>query len=55
MATNASFTSPLAHAMPSAGSFAPQLVSIVDAVTNVSFITWAVTIIALAVAYDQSK
>ncbi|KAI3317457.1 cytochrome P450 [Xylariaceae sp. AK1471] len=53
MASNASFTSPLANAIPSAGSFAPQIETIVDAVTNASIVTWVVTIIALAVAYDQ--
>lgn len=55
MASNASFTSPLANAIPSAGSFAPQLETLVDAVTNAGIFTWIVTIIALAVAYDQSK
>lgn len=55
MATNASFTSPLANAVPSAGAFAPQIESVVDAVMNASLLTWVVSLIALAVAYDQSK
>ena len=55
MATNASFTSPLAHAIPSAGAFAPQIESVVDAVMNASLLTWIFTILALAVAYDQSE
>ncbi|KAJ3564967.1 hypothetical protein NPX13_g7667 [Xylaria arbuscula] len=53
MATNASFTSPLAHAVPSAGAFAPQIESVVDAVMNAGLLTWVFTILALAVAYDQ--
>ncbi|KAI1422298.1 cytochrome P450 [Xylaria sp. FL1777] len=53
MASNASFTSPLANAVPSAGSFAPQIESVVDAVMNASLLTWAISIVALAVAYDQ--
>ncbi|KAI8628261.1 cytochrome P450 [Xylariaceae sp. FL1651] len=53
MASNASFASPLAEAVPSAGSFAPQIELVVDAVLNASIVTWVVTIIAFAVAYDQ--
>ncbi|KAI8945828.1 cytochrome P450 [Xylaria longipes] len=53
MASNASFTSPLANAIPSAGAFAPQIESVVDAVMNASLLTWAVSLVALAVAYDQ--
>lgn len=54
MATNANFTSPLANAVPSAGAFAPQIESVVDAVLNAGIITWVVSLVALAVAYDQS-
>ncbi|KAI1330841.1 cytochrome P450 [Xylariaceae sp. FL0255] len=53
MATNASFTSPLAGTIPSAGPLALQLETVVDSVMNASIMTWLVTIVALAVAYDQ--
>lgn len=55
MASNASFTSPLANAIPSAGAFAPQIESVFDAVMNASLLTWTISLVALAVAYDQSE
>lgn len=54
MATNGTFTSPLAGFMPSTGPLGLQLENVVDSVLNVSLATWLVTILALAVAYDQS-
>ncbi|KAI0165671.1 cytochrome P450 [Xylariaceae sp. FL1272] len=53
MATNATFASPLAEFVPSAGSFAPQIESIVDTMLNAGIITWVITLLAMAAAYDQ--
>ncbi|KAI1083627.1 cytochrome P450 61 [Whalleya microplaca] len=54
MASNAtSFTSPLADAKVLAGNLPPQVDYMVDAITNAGIVTWLITILALAVAYDQ--
>jgi C-22 sterol desaturase len=53
MATNASsFTSPLAERF-AAVSLPPQIEYVVDIVANAGIVTWLVTLLALAVTYDQ--
>jgi hypothetical protein len=55
MAYNAtSFTSPLAERF-AAISLPPQVDYVVEAVAAASFWTWAFTILAIAVAYDQCE
>lgn len=53
MAANAtSFTSPLADF--SVGGLPPQVDYMVNTIANASVMTWVFTLIAVAVAYDQS-
>lgn len=53
MATNASsFTSPLAERF-AAVNLPPQVEYVVDIIANAGVVTWLVTLLALAVTYDQ--
>lgn len=56
MASNASsFTSPLAEKFAAVNvNLPPQFDYVVDTITNAGILTWIVTLLALAVAYDQS-
>lgn len=55
MAANAtSFTSPLADFKLAAGTLPPQVDYVLDTIANASVMTWVFTLLALAVAYDQS-
>ena len=56
MSSNATtFTSPLAHAGVSMGNLPPQVDRVLDVIANTSIATWFFTLLALAVAYDQSE
>jgi sterol 22-desaturase len=53
MASNAtSFTSPLADVFP-AFNLPPQVDYVIEQVASVSLVTWLVTLLAMAVVYDQ--
>lgn len=54
MAVNAtSFTSPLADKFASV-SLPPQIDYVIEKVAGAGIVTWLVTLLAIAVAYDQS-
>lgn len=54
MDNTTSFTSPLVNAVYGAGAMAPQLGPLLDALARVSVWTVLFTLLAVAVAYDQS-
>lgn len=55
MAANAtSFTSPLADFKVAAANLPPQVDYVVDTIANASVMAWLFTLLAIAVAYDQS-
>lgn len=56
MASNASsFTSPLAEKFAAVNvNLPPHIDFVVDTISNAGILTWLATLLALAVAYDQS-
>jgi sterol 22-desaturase len=55
MASNTTFTSILANAKYTSVTVPPQIDFVIDAVSKSGPLTWLLTILAVAVAYDQSK